>query len=899
MDEQKSISEVEAQKMTNCRAGLSEAEAGKRLQTYGKNIFKKERKISKIELFLKQLNEPLIYVLLAAAVISFLLKEISDTIIIVVVVLVNALVGIIQEGKARKALEALEKLTTPTALVKRGGIVKEINANYLVPGDIVCLEAGRQIPADLRLIFTESLKIEEASLTGESLSVEKDARFQAKKEVPMGDRKNMAYMSTSVILGRGEGIVTATGMETEIGKIAGMIAETEQEATPLQKRLGDLGGMLSILAVLLCVALFFVAVIQKRNVMDMLITAISLAVAAVPEGLPAVVTIVLALSVSRMVKVHTIVRRLPSVETLGAVNIVCTDKTGTLTQNKMTVTKCYTNSRFFAPGELGASQYSEFTEGFMLCNDAVINGKNRIGDPTELSLLDLGTQIGVKKEMLERKIPRTGELPFDSKRKMMTTFHRKNGIKIAYTKGSCDELLKHCTHIWLNQKSIPLDTYRKREIEQVMKTMAGDALRVLALGMQIAPKDQKEENMIFIGLVGMIDPERPEAAHAIGIFRKACVKTVMITGDHIDTAFAIGKKLGIVTKRDECITGMELSNMTEEKLIANIEGYRVFARVSPEHKVRIVKAYQSLDNIVAMTGDGVNDAPSLKSADIGIAMGMNGTDVAKNAADIILTDDNFATIEKAIEEGRGIYENIKKSVLFLLSSNFGEIITMFVSILAGLASPLKASHILWINLITDSLPALALGVDENNPKLLMQKPPRKAKDSLFAGGGLSCTLFYGTLIAAISLVAFLTIPYRYLYENQLQFTLHNINQVLGFSDVLARSQTYSFTVLGISELFHAIGMRNREVSIFKTGLFSNKLMLAAFGVGILLQVAVTEIPYFITMFGTVRLSVNEWMQLIFLSAMPLLAHEILAFRPKHIAVGKKGYKEEKAITIQP
>jgi len=892
--------------LTNAHTGLTDEEALRQLKKYGENQLKEEKVKTPFQMFMEQLNEPLIFVLFVAAAVSMLLRELSDTLIIIAVILMNAVVGMIQEGKAQKALEALKKLASPTALVKRSGNFKEISARDLVPGDVVGLEAGRQVPADLRLVSAVNLKIDEAALTGESVPVNKDHTFIARGEIPLGDQKNMAFMSTTVSYGRGEGIVVATGMNTQIGKIAGLISETKKEITPLQKRLSDLGKLLSLVAVVLCVILFIIALIQKRNILEMLITAISLAVAAVPEGLPAVVTIVLALSVSRMVKVNTIIRKLPSVETLGSVSVVCSDKTGTLTQNKMKVTKAFTNNKLLDIQKLDYQKNPGFFEGFILCNDAFISGGNRIGDPTELALLDMGMDKGISKEALQADYPRYKELPFDSVRKMMTTLHVREGGEIAYTKGSGDAILKRCSSIFINGQAIPITGNHKRQIRHVMEVMATDALRVLALAVSTEVNTRsrnealKEQHLIFIGLVGMIDPPREEAARAIEIFKQANVKTIMITGDHIDTAFAIARQLKIASGKTQCITGEALDRFSENEFKEKIMDLTVFARVSPEHKVRIVKTFKSLGHIVAMTGDGVNDAPSLKAADIGIAMGKNGTDVAKNASELILTDDNFATIEKAIEEGRGIYENIKKSVLFLLSSNFGEIITMFAAILLGLATPLKASHILWVNLITDSLPALALGVDQNDGKALMEKPPRAAGESLFAGGGLMLTLFYGCLIAGLSLTAFLTIPYGYLTREGLPIILTNIQEVLKDAELLARARTYAFTVLGVSQLFHAIGMRNMNQSIFKMKLFSNKMMIAAFFAGIGLQMLVTGVPYLIEMFGTVKLTLHEWFHLIFLSSVPLIAHELLLIRPAHTlqAFVKKIFRRQYSQTYQ-
>lgn len=874
MFEDKTIQETVRELQGDGKNGLTEEEAAKRLSRDGRNELKEGKRTTVVGAFFEQLNDPLIYVLLAATAISILLGEISDAAIIITVIILNAVVGVIQEGKAQKALDALKKLTSPHAIVKREGRQMEIPAAELVPGDLVYLDAGRQVPADLRLISTSNLKIEESALTGETVPVEKDAQFMAREAVPMGDKKNLAYMSAVVTYGRGEGIVTATGMNTEIGKIAAIINEAPKELTPLQRRLGDLGKLLSILAVVLCVALFGIALLQKRNVADMFLTAISLAVAAVPEGLPAVVTIVLALSVSKMVKVNTIVRRLPSVETLGAVSVVCSDKTGTLTQNKMTAAKCYVNLQMLDADGLKTDRHREFLEGMALCNDAVLRGEEKIGEPTELALLELAGKYQIRREQLEKAKPRIDEKPFDSKRKMMTTKHRQGSGSVTFTKGAPDVVLGNCTKIWLDGREVPMSGIYRRQAEKAVEEMSSQALRVLAVAMKRNPKDLSEEGLTFIGLAGMMDPARPEAADAVKKFREAGVTTVMITGDHVDTAFAIAKQLGIAEDFGECMTGAQLSALSDEELKQALQNVHVFARVSPEHKVRIVKALKAGGKIAAMTGDGVNDAPSLKTADIGIAMGMTGTDVAKNAADMILTDDNFATIERAIEEGRGIYENIKKSVLFLLSSNFGEIITMFLAILAGLAAPLKASHILWVNLITDSLPALALGVDENDRKELMRNPPRDSKESMFAGGGLACTLFYGCLIGAVSLTAFLLLPFALLKADNMAFSISNIMQVLHSEEVLCRAQTYSFTVLCLSELFHAIGMRDVSKSIFRMNHLSNKTMIGAFAAGIILQAAVTEIPVLIGIFGTAALSLKEWGYLTVLSAFPLLAHEI-------------------------
>lgn len=843
----------------------------------GKNVLEEEHRESVVENFLTQLNDPLIFILFVAAAISLLLKEFGDMTIILAVVFVNAIIGVIQEGKAKRALEALKEMTSPHALIREGVHIREVSAADLVPGDIVVLEAGCQVPADLRITEAVNLKIEESALTGEPVPVTKNAT-----------EKNLAYMSTNVTYGRGEGVVTAIGMDTEIGKIAKMLRDAKTEPTPLQKRLADLGKVLGAVSVFLCILLFALAVLQRRNVAEMLITAISLAVAAVPEGLPAIVTMVLAFSVSRMVKVNTIVKRLPSVETLGCVSVVCSDKTGTLTQNRMTVTKCFTEGKLLSADQLDLPRNQNFLYGFTLCNDASLEEGARRGDPTELALLDMAARYEITRETLERRLPRVEEIAFDSERKMMSTRHKGEGESVSYTKGSPDEILGRCKSIWTDGEKRPLTATHKKQIQKALTDMTERGLRVLALGMRQPTNMLEETGLTFLGFVGMADPVRPEAADAVSEFAKAGVRTVMITGDRMDTAFAIAKELGIASQPSECISGEMLEQMDDTQLAYKMEQARVFAHVSPEHKVRIVAACKKNGAITAMTGDGVNDAPSLKSADVGIAMGMAGTDVAKNAADIVLTDDNFATIAKAIAQGRCIYENIRKSVLFLLSSNFGEIITMLVAVAFGFASPLKSSHILWINLITDSLPALALGIDVEEKKNYMDRPPRHKDESLFAGGGWRCTCFYGVLIGAISLLAFLQQPVALLVTHDVPVTISAIRDMLLGQELLSRCQTYAFTVLGMAQLFHAIGMRDVETSLFCMNHLENRLMILAIVAGIGLQLAVTEVPYFVGLFGTYQLTVYEWMKLLIFAAMPLLAHEILILLS--YAKGKDGVK---------
>lgn len=833
---------------TQSSTGLSSTEADERLRQSGENILKKGKDQTILDMIMEQLNDPMIFILFMAAAISMLLRQFSDTAIIFVVIALNTTVGVIQEGRAKKAMDALKKMTAPSAVVKRDGIYKKIPASFVVPGDLVKIEAGDQVPADIRLIKVQGFHTNESALTGESMPVQKTDTVLS-QGIPMAEWKNIAFMSTEAMKGSAEGIVVATGMETELGKIAGMINDTPTELTPLQKRLGDLGKILSIVAVVLCAALFLLGVVQHRNILQMLLVAISLAVAAIPEGLPAVVTIVLALGVARMVKVNTIIRKLPAVETLGSVGIICSDKTGTLTENKMKVVEIYGDDRKLPLSQVRRREFPRLMEGFLLCNNSML-GKQEIGDSTELALLHMGEEMGYNREKLKEQYPRTYEIPFDSERKYMATVHRDGSNETVYVKGACDYLLERCAFVAVRGKAVPMTEVQRMKIRMAMEGMAQDGLRVLALAYKEHVKDKSESaltgSLVFAGMAGMMDPPRKEVTQSIRTLKKAGVQVAMITGDYKDTALAVAKKIGIADSMDQCVTGAELDNMSEERFAKKMKDLRVFARVTPAHKVKIVSRFRKNGQIVAMTGDGVNDAPSLQAADIGIAMGRNGTDVAKNAADMVLTDDNFSTIEKAMEEGRGIYVNIKKSILFLLSSNFGEIITMFVAVLLSLETPLKASHILWVNLITDSLPALALGVDKNDPVSLMRKKPRDPNEGLFAHGGWLFTVFYGMLISAITLYAF-----------------HR------------GGQTYAFTVLGVSQLFHAIGMRDRDKSVLRMNHLDNPFMILAFFLGLALQVMVTEVPYFVQAFQTVQLSFGEWQWLLGISAIPLLMHEIL------------------------
>ena len=914
MYENKKVAELLKTLGTSAEKGLERSEAYDRQKRYGPNRLNDQEQKTLWQMILEQLNDPLILILVVAMAISMMLGEFGDAVIIVVVVALNATVGIIQEGKAGRAVEALKKISSPQATVVRSGERMRVDASELVIGDLVLLESGNMVPADLRLTDATGLYAEESTLTGESVPVEKDAAYLEEGH-PDNTTPNMVYMSTYVTKGRGAGIVVATGMDTRIGHIAGML-HTKEKMTPLQEKLGDLGTVLSFLAVGICVLLFLVAVFQKRNVGEMLLTSVSLAVAAVPEGLPAIVTIVLALSVSRMVRVKTIVRRLASVETLGAVEVVCSDKTGTLTQNRMTVTECYLDGRRYdreqmkwTPTERMPEQEEEFDAGdsydrelaaasipeleseqrrpdggaerelfwqsCVLCNDSVLLAEGEMGDPTEKALVDLAEACGVDSESMCRRFPRVAEKGFDSERKMMTTANRTpQGKLCAYTKGAAERVMAACDRYLHRGKILPFGEREREAAARAQHQFMQEGKRVLGLAIR-EDGGLDESGMIFLGLVSMQDPVRPEAIRAVADFKQAGVTTVMITGDHPDTAFSIARELGITDSPGECITGKELDHLKEHTLLQKLPQLRVFARVTPEHKVRIVEAFQKLGKTVAMTGDGVNDAPSLQAADIGIAMGKNGTDVARGAADFVLMDDNFATIHTAIREGRGIYENIRKSVLFLLSSNLGEIITMLLTIIAGLPSPLKASFILWINLITDSLPALALGVDDNDAEALMRDAPRRKEDSLFARGGLSCVICYGLVIGGISLAAFLKVPYDRIVAEGLPVSLHNVIEGLNISTVLAKAQTHAFTVLGMSQLFHAIGMRDVNRSVFRMNHKNNPYMIAAVAIGLALQAVVTEFSPLIRLFGTVRLSMQEWAQLLALSLTPLIVHELL------------------------
>lgn len=870
-----SIEESLKELNTSKASGLSEKEVSKRLHKYGNNVLETQKSKSLFQKFFSQFTDFMIIILICAALVSFFVSlleghaDFVDPVIIFAIIILNAVLGVIQETKAEKSLEALKKLSAPTASVKRKGIVETVDSSLLVPGDIIFLEAGNFVPADARLIASYNLKVEESSLTGESHPVEKQADCILPKEALIGDRKNLV-MSTSIITyGRGTAVVTNTGMNTEVGHIAKLIMNDEAPLTPLQKRLAQTSKALGIVALAICIIIFIVGVIKKISAFDMFMTSVSLAVAAIPEGLPAIVTIMLSLGVQRMVKKNAVIRKLPAVETLGSATVICSDKTGTLTQNKMTVTRIMSLNG----NEKLNSSFSKFLLSLSaLCNDSVLQILKKsvdiTGEPTEQALVAAAYNIDENKLKLDLTYPRVHEIPFDSGRKLMTTVHKlPEGNYRSITKGAPDILLSHCSKIYVNGEILPLTGIRKAFIMKKNDSMADDALRVIAVAYKdlssVPSKNSSaslENNLIFTGLIGMIDPPRKEVKEAVLTCKMAGIKPVMITGDHVSTACAIAKELGIMNKNDKAITGQELSSMSLPELIENIHKYSVFARVSPANKVQIVKALQANGEVVAMTGDGVNDAPALKAADIGCAMGITGTDVAKNAADMILTDDNFATIVQAVKEGRNIYDNIKKAVHFLLSSNIGEIITIFIAILFGLPSPLLAVQLLWVNLVTDSLPAISLGVEPPSKDIMKKKPIPPSK-GMFADGLIFKIIFEGILIGSLALIAFIA------------GTRYYDGWYMGSSIEPVTGRTMAFAVLSLSQLFHAFNMRS-EHSIFKIGFFTNPKLLISFIICALLQVIVISTERLAIVFKVVPLTQFQWAIVFFLSFLPIVIVEL-------------------------
>ena len=878
-----SLSKEEVEKLLNVdeKKGLDADEVEKRLEKYGRNEIVSKNKKPIWKMILEQFTDFMIIVLIIAAIVSGVVNhEFTDSIIILIIVILNAIIGVVQEVKAQKSLDSLKELSAPHCKAIRNGEIVNIDSKGLVPGDVVVLETGDNIPADLRIIEAINLKIQEAALTGESVPVEKHADVLKDEKVGLGDRVNCAFSSSLVTYGRGKGIVVSTGMDTEVGKIAKMLDDVDDSETPLKRRLEALGKTLGIAALVICALIFAVGFfIYKRDWIEMFMTAVSLAVAAIPEGLPAISTIVLSIGVQRMVKRNAIIRTLPSVETLGSATVICSDKTGTLTQNKMTVEKIFCDNKVFGTEykeKDGNEQYKLLLDCMILCNDTKLkkDGEKYIttGDPTETALVDLGLRSNVIKDNLDNEYKRVEEIPFDSERKLMTTVHDRKGKLVVFTKGGVDELLAKCSKIRLNGEDVKLT---QEHIDMILATneqFALCALRVLAMAYkdidQIPEKanmNSLESDLTYIGMVGMIDPARPEVKEAVAKCRTAGIRPVMITGDHKITAVAIAKEIGILREGDEAITGAELQEMSQEELEKNVQKYSVYARVSPEHKVRIVNAWKSHDEVVAMTGDGVNDAPALKAADIGAAMGIVGTDVAKEAADVVLTDDNFATIVSAVEEGRRIYDNILKAVAYLLSANIGEIITLFIATMFGwLIEPLLPIHMLWINLVTDSLPALALSVDPAEKNIMNRKP--KKNKNVFTKGMIWRIIYQGIMIGGLTLLAFAI---------GCGFDFNSIVDTEGnATSIGVTAQTMAFAVLALSELVHVFNLRSNKDSIFKVGLLTNKILLGAIAISASLMLIVLNVPALHGIFEIKMLTLREIGIVTLLSFSPLIIVEI-------------------------
>ena len=888
------IYEVLKEKNTDERIGLSTDEAKKRRIEYGLNKLNQKKKESLFIKFIKQFNDFMIIILIIASIISLVLAKMEgtndyiDSIIIIAIVIFNAILGLIQESKAEKSIEALQKMSSPTAKVKRDEKIIEVSSEEIVPGDIVILEAGKFVPADCRLINSYNLKIEEAALTGENIPVEKDAKKILKKDIAMGDMVNFAFATTIVIGGHAEAVVTETGMNTRVGRIANMIINDESPETPIQKKLGEVGKNLGIICLGICFLIFIIGIFKKIEIKEMFMTSVGLAVAAIPEGLPAIVTIVLSIGVTKMAKKNAIIRKLPAVETLGSSSVICSDKTGTLTQNKMTVVNL---------SNINGEIQNQYDKNFLLelgsmCTDVTLGIRNQTnekynlgeiyiadGEPTEKAIVQKALDSNINKEKLYREYERITDIPFSSERKLMTTIHKtEDGYRII-TKGAPDVLINKCNRYYFNGTELNLDNNNKNKIKIINEEMAQKALRVLAVGY----KDVKElpeqldvnieNNLTFVGLIGMIDPPREGVKESIKICKNAGIKTVMITGDHIITAKAIARELGILYGKDLAITGKELDNISDKELEKNIMRYSVFARVSPEHKVRIVNAYRKAGNVVAMTGDGVNDAPALKNADIGIAMGQNGTDVAKNASDMILTDDNFVTIVSAVKEGRNIYDNIKKAIHFLIATNVGEIVTIFFGLLLGLESPLLAIQLLWINLVTDSIPAIALGLER--PEIdIMDKKPKDPKKGIFADGLWGNIFVEGMMIGILTLLAFSIGNNKYGLE-------------------IAR--TMAFVCLGMLELVHSFNIKS-DKSIFKVGIFENRFLIGAFLLGTILQCGIVFVPMFTKIFKLAQLNIIQWVYCITISILPIIIMECQK-KINEIKFGKTIYEyKEKRIS---
>ena len=880
----KTVDEVESTLKTNAENGLTAEEAKKRQEEYGLNELKAKKKKSLFVKFLEQFKDFMIIILIISAIISGVVgvaqgEGFTDTIIILVVVVVNAIIGVAQENKAEKSLEALQKLSSHVAKVVRDGKLQVIQSKELVPGDIVILETGDYVPADLRIIEAVNLKSQESALTGESVPVEKMAAKIEDEKIGIGDRVNMLFSSSLITYGRGKAVVVETGMNTEVGKIADIINTAEDQGTPLQQKLNKLGKTLGIVALAICAVIFVVGLLYGKEPIHMFMTAVSLAVAAIPEGLPAVFTIVLAIGVQRMVKRNAIVKKLPAVETLGSASVICSDKTGTLTQNKMTVEKVFCDGNLVNLEESADMiDIQKLVYASMLCNDTKISEDDKLtGDPTETALVDMAFKLDFDPSVYGM-FPRVAEIPFDSDRKLMTTVHEENGNYVVYTKGGVDELLANCSS-YILEGDIKTDLEEYKEIiRRYNMEMAQNALRVLAMAYKVLDHKptaeeikELESNLTYIGMVGMIDPPRLEVKDAVQECKEAGIKTVMITGDHKITAIAIAKSLGILENDDEAITGTELEEMSDEELIRNVRKYSVYARVSPEHKVRIVKAWQANGETVAMTGDGVNDAPSLKIADIGCAMGVVGTDVAKEAADVILTDDNFATVVSAVEEGRRIYDNILKAIQFLLSSNIGEIVVLFLAILITpllskqfgvditLIETLLPIHILWINLVTDSLPALALAVDPAADNVMKRKPLKNTKKGIFTKGMTWRIVYQGLMIGLLTLTAFI-----------IGLSTPDVSQ----EEKVKIGQTMAFYVLALSELVHVFNIRDNKRSIFKTGIFNNSKLILATVASASLMFVILFTQGLRDIFGLVMLPAMHVFETVMLVLAPVIIVEI-------------------------
>ena len=825
---------------TNEKNGLKEEDVKKLQKEEGKNKLQDSKKESIFIKFIKQFNDFMIIILIIASIISAIVSKVQgendyiDSIIIILIVILNAIMGVVQEQKAEKSIEALKKLTPQKAKVIRNGKKTEINAEDLVKGDIIILETGNYIPADCRLLETYNFQVEESSLTGENIPSEKNANILCNKNSALGDMKNMAFMASIVVNGHAKAVVTETGMNTTVGKIAKMMITNKAPETPIQKKLSQVGKILGIVCLAICMLIFLIGLIKNIEPIEMFMTSVGLAVAAIPEGLPAIVTIVLSIGVTKMAKKNSIIRKLPAVETLGSSNVICSDKTGTLTQNKMKVTEIKSNNKDLT------IQYGA------LCTDCEILDNKVIGEPTEKAIVEKALEMGKNKKDIEKQMPRINEIPFNSNRKMMTTIHQKGNKYIVITKGAPDILLERC----IDKDKI---MYKRQNSEMTNKALRvmGVAYKELTTLPSKINSDTLENNLKFLGLIGMIDPPREGVREAVETCKKAGIKTVMITGDHIETAKAIARDLNILTIKDKAITGQELDKIPQKELEKNIKEYSVFARVTPEHKVRIVKAWQHTGAVVAMTGDGVNDSPALKNADIGIAMGKNGTDVAKNASDMILTDDNFVTIVEAVKQGRNIYDNIKKAIHFLIATNIGEIVTIFMGLVLGMKSPLLAIQLLWVNLVTDSLPAIALGL-EPAEKDIMKRKPINSKKSIFADGLWNKIIIEGIMIGMFTLVSF-SIGNKY-YGLEI-------------------GRTMAFITIGLLELIHSFNIKSEE-SIFNMGILENKYLIGSFILGVIIQTIVVIIEPLADIFKLSQLNITQWIITILISILPIPIMEL-------------------------